>query len=70
MRKRGIRDKNQQFFHYNFFSKNYKGIITEVLPFLLIALAVLVAIMVSIFIMKGTGTSLIARLKSAFFGVA
>jgi len=40
-----------------------KGIITEYLPWLLIALAVLAILMIVIFTLKGQGTSLIDKLK-------
>ena len=40
-----------------------KGIITEYLPWLLIALAVLAIIMILIFTLKGQGISLIDKIK-------
>ena len=40
-----------------------RGIITEYLPWLLIALAVLAIIMILIFTLKGQGISLIDRVK-------
>jgi len=43
-----------------------KGVISEYLPWLLIALAVLAIIMVAIFMMKGQGVSLIDKIKNLF----
>jgi len=40
-----------------------RGIISEFLPWLLIALAILVILMITIFILKGTGFSLIDKIK-------
>jgi hypothetical protein len=45
-----------------------RGIISEFLPWLLIALAVLVILMITIFILKGTGFSLIDKIKNIFGG--
>jgi len=43
-----------------------KGIITEYLPWLLIALAVLVIIMITIFVLREKGISLIDQIKNLF----
>lgn len=43
-----------------------KGIITEYLPWLLIALAVLVIIMITIFVLREKGISLIDQVKNLF----
>lgn len=43
-----------------------RGIITEYLPWLLIALAVLVIIMITIFVLKEKGISLIDQIKNLF----
>lgn len=45
-----------------------KGVISEYLPWLLIALAILVILMVAIFTIKGTGSSLIDKIKSIIGG--
>lgn len=45
-----------------------RGIITEYLPWILIAIAVLAIIMVSIFIFKDKGTSFIDQIKNIFHG--
>jgi len=45
-----------------------RGIISEYLPWLLIALAVLVILMITIFIIKGQGFSLIDKIKGLFGG--
>ncbi len=64
---RGKSQKNKGFFSYNFFSKNHKGIISDYLPWILIAVAVLVILMITIFLLKGQGESLIDKIKN-FFG--
>lgn len=46
-----------------------RGIVTDYLPWLLIAIAVLVIIMVALFLIKGQGVGLIDRIKSLFGGV-
>jgi len=43
-----------------------RGIITEYLPWLLIALAVLVIIMITIFVLREKGISLIDQIKNLF----
>ena len=45
-----------------------RGIVSEYLPWLLIALAILVILMVAIFILKGTGFSLIDKIKGVIGG--
>ncbi len=45
-----------------------KGAISEYLPWLLIALAVLAIVMIAIFLLKEKGFSLIDKLKSLFTG--
>lgn len=47
---------------------NKRGIVSDYLPWILIAVAVLVILMISIFILKGRGFSLIEQLKSLFRG--
>lgn len=47
---------------------NKRGIVTEYLPWLLIAIAVLVIIVIAIFFMKKAGFSLIDRIKDLFGG--
>jgi len=61
------RDENRKFSLRNFFSKNRKkGVISEYLPWLLIGLAVLAILMISIFLLKGQGTSFIDSIKNIF----
>ncbi|MBT4376002.1 hypothetical protein HOD29_01360 [archaeon] len=43
-----------------------KGIVTEYLPWILIAIAVLAILMITIFILKEKGISLIDNLKGLF----
>jgi len=47
---------------------NKKGIVADYLPWLLIALAVLVVLVIAIFILKGKGIDLIERIKNLFRG--
>ena len=48
----------------NFFRK--KGIISEYLPWLLLAIIVLVVIMIVIFVLRDQGNSLIDQIKNLF----
>ena len=43
-----------------------KGIISEYLPWILIAVAILVILMIAIFVLKDKGFSLIEQIKSLF----
>lgn len=43
-----------------------KGIVSDYLPWILIAVAVLVIVLLSIFLLKGKGISLIDKLKGLF----
>lgn len=43
-----------------------KGLVTEYLPWLLISLAVLAILMITIFLLKEQGISLIDKIKSLF----
>jgi hypothetical protein len=43
-----------------------RGIVADYLPWLLIAVAILVILMVAIFILRGQGTSLIDKIKNIF----
>jgi len=43
-----------------------KGIISDYLPWILIAVAVLVILMITIFLLKGRGISLIDQIKNLF----
>lgn len=45
---------------------NKKGVISDYLPWLLIAIAVLVILMITIFLLKGKGISLIDQIKNLF----
>lgn len=46
--------------------RNKRGIISEYLPWILIAVAVLVIVLLAIFVLKGKGTSIIEKIKSLF----
>jgi hypothetical protein len=48
--------------------KGKRGIIADYLPWILIALAVLVILTISIFVMRAKGFSLIDKLKDLFVG--
>ncbi len=48
--------------------RNKRGIVTEYLPWLLIALAVLAILIITIFLLKQKGISLIDSLKNLFRG--
>jgi len=45
-----------------------RGIVTEYLPWILIALAVLAVVMISVFILKGKGISLVDSIKNMTMG--
>ena len=45
-----------------------KGVVADYLPWLLMGLAVLVIIMISIFLMRNKGVSLIDQIKGIFGG--
>jgi len=46
--------------------KGKEGIVSDYLPWLLIAIAVLVILMISVFVLKGQGASLIDKIKNIF----
>jgi uncharacterized membrane protein len=46
--------------------KNKFGIVTEYLPWLLLALVILVILILGIFVMRGEGESLIDKIKNIF----
>lgn len=66
MKKRFSKKVKSKIFHCNFFSKNRKGIVTDYLPWILIAIALLALIMVSIFVLREKGISLIDKIKDLF----
>jgi hypothetical protein len=47
---------------------NKKGIVSEYLPWILIAVAVLVVLMIAIFVLKGKGISILDQFKNIFRG--
>ena len=47
---------------------NKRGIVSEYLPWILIAVAVLVILMIAIFVLKDKGTSVIDVIKDLFKG--
>lgn len=49
-----------------FFRK--KGIVSEYLPWILIAVAILVILMLTVFVLKGKGIEIIDNLKDLFRG--
>lgn len=48
--------------------KNVKAVVADYLPWILIAVAVLVILMISLFVMKNTGVSFIDKLKGIIGG--
>jgi len=46
-----------------FFLKNKKGIVSEYLPWILIAVAILVILMIGVFVLKEKGISVIDKFK-------
>jgi hypothetical protein len=48
--------------------KSKRGIVTEYLPWILIAVAVLVILSITIFVLKGKGISAIDTIKNLFRG--
>ena len=45
-----------------------RGIISDYLPWLLIAIAILAIVMIAIFVLRGEGNSLIDKIKNLFSG--
>ena len=45
-----------------------RGVVSEYLPWLLIGLAILAILMITIFLLKGEGNSLIDKIKDLFGG--
>jgi hypothetical protein len=45
-----------------------RGVISDYLPWILIAVAVLVILMITMFLLKGQGLSLIDKIKNLFRG--
>ncbi len=43
-----------------------RGVVAEYLPWLLISIAVLAIVMITIFVLKGKGTSMIDQIKNLF----
>jgi len=62
------RGQNRSFSLCNFFTKNRKGIISDYLPWIIIALIVLAIVMISIFMLKGKGLEFIENIKNIFRG--
>ncbi len=48
--------------------EDIRGIVADYLPWILIAVAVLVILMLTLFVLKGTGTSFIDKLKGLLSG--
>ncbi|MEK6826967.1 MAG: hypothetical protein AABX99_00605 [Nanoarchaeota archaeon] len=47
---------------------NKRGVVSEYLPWLLMAIAILVIVMISIFLLKGKGFEFIDQIKNIFGG--
>ena len=50
------------------FFRNKKGIISEYLPWIIIAVAILVILMIALFVLKGKGISIIDKIGDLFRG--
>jgi len=48
--------------------RSVKGIVADYLPWLLIAIAILVILLITTFILKGKGISLLDKIKDLFKG--
>jgi len=59
------RGQNKSFSLCNFL-RNRKGIVTEYLPWLLLAVIILVILLIGVFVMQGEGESLIDQIKNIF----
>lgn len=46
--------------------ENKRSIASEVLPWILIAVAILVIVLISVFLMKGKGISILEKIKGLF----
>ena len=53
---------------FKFFEKKKKGIVSEYLPWMIIAIAILVILMIAIFVLKGKGISVIDKIGDLFRG--
>jgi amino acid transporter len=60
------RQKKRNFFSLNFFEKNIRGIVMDYLPWIIIAVLVLVIVFIAIFVIKGTGTSFLDKILNLF----
>lgn len=58
--------KKRNFFSHVSSTKNHRGIVADYLPWMLIAIAILVILMVSIFVLRSQGISFIDKLKDIF----
>jgi len=45
-----------------------RGIISEYLPWILIAIAILAIVLIAVFILRGEGANLIEKIKNLFVG--
>lgn len=50
----------------NHATKEKRGIVTDYLPWLIIGIAILVIILVSIFLLRGKGATMIEQIKNLF----
>ena len=50
----------------NVFKRGKKGIVADYLPWMLIAIAILVILMVAIFLLRSQGVTLIDKIKDIF----
>ena len=67
-RKRLLKDKQAMETEMLESKINKRGIISDYLPWLLIAVAILAILMIAIFVLKGKGVSLVDSIKNLFGG--
>jgi flagellar biosynthesis protein FliQ len=60
------RQKKGSFFNLNFFKKNIKGIIMDYLPWIILAVLVLVIVFMAIFVIKDTGIGFLDKILGLF----
>ena len=64
--KKGNKTIKNNFYSKSFLTKSQRGVVAEYLPWLLIALVLLVIVLITIFFLKGKGISLIDQIKGLF----
>jgi hypothetical protein len=60
------KQKKRNFFSCNFLKKNCRGIVMDYLPWILIAVLVLVIVFIAIFVIKDTGKGFLDKIINLF----